>query len=112
MGSAAAPKARYGMCGSGASSRRPAQSSSCTTGCAAQRGNGTAMTFDQVDKNQDGVIDPEEWHAATGAPEVMSFTQVDANHDGVISPEEWADAIGKTQKDAAAAYIHCRIQEV
>mmetsp|Transcript_43500 Transcript_43500/g.124672 ORF Transcript_43500/g.124672 Transcript_43500/m.124672 type:complete len:219 (-) Transcript_43500:170-826(-) len=62
-------------------------------------------TFDTLDTNHDGVIDPLEWAAHGG--ELGSFNAIDKNHDGHITRREWkaadrahADAHAESETDS------------
>ena len=46
-------------------------------------------SFDQVDKNKDGMIDKNEAKAVKG----LSFEAADLNHDGKISQDEYKAAM-------------------
>ena len=55
-------------------------------------GNAFAVTFAEVDANQDGWVTPAEFAAAVPEATEDDFTAIDANGDGAISEEEMTAA--------------------
>ena len=52
----------------------------------------TQLSFDEMDRNNDGMLGPREWHAEPGA-----FAAADRNDDGLVTLREFLNGAADDQ---------------